>query len=52
MTYLINNFERVEGGELIRVGSQSNVKRESKIYIMNKKGNEEGGICTNLMDKK
>ena len=31
----------VEEGALIRVGSWNNAKRESKIYIMNKKGNEE-----------
>ena len=28
------------------------MKRESKIYIMNKKGNEEILIYTNLMDKR
>ena len=28
------------------------MRRESKIYIVNKKGNEGGEICTNLMDKK
>ena len=39
-----NDFERVEGGALIRVGSWSNAKRESKIYLMNKKGNEECGM--------
>ena len=39
-----NDFERVERGALISVGSWSNPKRESKIYIMNKKGNEECGM--------
>ena len=38
-----NDFER-EGGTLIRGGNQSNVKRESKIYIIDKKGNEEDGV--------
>ena len=33
-----NYFERVDGGALIRVGKQSNAKRENKIYIINKKG--------------
>ena len=28
----------------MRVGNQSNAKRESKMYIINKKGNEEGGM--------
>ena len=37
-------FEKVEEGALIRVGSWSNSKRESKIYSMNKKGNEECGM--------
>ena len=36
------HFERIEEGALIRVGNQSNVKRESKIHIVNKKRNEEG----------
>ena len=36
-----NDFERVVGGALIRNGSWSNAKRESKIYIMNSTGNEE-----------
>ena len=36
-----NDFVRVEGGALIRVGSWNNGKREGKIYLMNKKGNEE-----------
>ena len=36
-----NDFERIEGGALIRVQIWSNVKRESKIYIRNKKGVEE-----------
>ena len=39
-----NDFERVEGGALKRVGNRSNAKGESKIYIINKKGNEEGGM--------
>ena len=34
------------------VGSQSNMKRESEIYIMNKKESEEGKIYTNLMERK
>ena len=32
-----NDFERVKGVALIRVGSWMNEKRESKFYIMNKK---------------
>ena len=36
-----NDVERGEGGALIKVGIQSNAKRESKICVMNKKGNEE-----------
>ena len=30
------DFERVEGGALIRVGSWSNGRREGKVYLMNK----------------
>ena len=36
-----NDFERVEGEALIRVGNWSNRKREHKIYLMTKKRNEE-----------
>ena len=45
MTYLKkNDFERVEGGALIRIGNWNNTKRESKIYLMNIKENEECGM--------
>ena len=39
-----NDFEKVEGWALVRVGNQSNAKGESVIYIINKKGNEECGM--------
>ena len=39
-----NDFERIERGALIKVGNWNNTKRQSKIYIVNKKGNEEGGM--------
>ena len=37
-----NVFERVEGGELMIVGNWGKVKRESKIYLINKKGDQKG----------
>ena len=39
-----NDFERVEGGAPVRVGNWTNGKRQGKIYLMNKKGNEEYGM--------
>ena len=39
-----NDFGRVEVGTLIRVGSWNNGKRKGKIYLMNKKENEECGM--------
>ena len=39
-----NNFERVKGVALLRVRGWSNGKRDGKIYLMNKKGNEECGM--------
>ena len=39
-----SDFERVEGGALIRVGSWINGKKKVKIYIINKKRNEEGWL--------
>ena len=39
-----NDFERIEGGALTRVGNWSNAQGENKIYIINKKENGEGGM--------
>ena len=33
-----NDFERVEGEAIIRLGNRDKVKRESTIYITNQKG--------------
>ena len=39
-----NDFERVEGVALLIVGNLSDVNRESKMFIINKKGNVECGM--------
>ena len=37
-----NDFERVEGGEIVWIGDRNKAKKEKKIYIINKKGRGEG----------
>ena len=36
-----NDFEKVDGGALIKDGRWSNAKKECKIYISNKKENAD-----------